>query len=634
LRASPGWGAILIPARTSRPVSRRLDNGRPDRLTRLAARARAVLARPRADAQAHELAAICEVSRIVNSVLDTSVILRAVARELHQVIPYHQMNFAFYDPRTDTIAQHRVRPGDWDTILPVLTLPAAITASWVAIQERRTIVCGDTRRSSIKRHRELVPFGILSVVTVPLVRDDRCLGVLNVDFEHPDPLSAGQVAFLEALAAHLSVAIDNARLFDELQRELAERKRTEAALRESEVRYRQIIEVSNEGIYVGDAAGNIIFANAMVSHFLGYAKHELLGIDVTTLVAPEDRCLVQEKMARRRSGISERYELRLRHKDGSTHWVIISASPIVDERGQYAGFVAMFTDVTERRRAEIELRQAQKLESVGRLAAGIAHEINTPIQFIGDNAHFLQEGFATLAELTGLYGALREATESGQPTDRLLGEIREAEARADLSYLTSEIPRAIDQSLEGVARVARIVQAMKEVAHHGLADASYADLNQAIRSTLIVATSELKYVADVETDFGDLPPVLCRVDELNQVFLNLLVNAAHAIADANKQSGDRGTIRVSTRQEGADAVVSIADSGTGIPEAIRTKVFDQFFTTKEVGRGTGQGLPLARSVVEKHGGSLTFDSEIGRGTAFHIRIPVQRDGDTRGGEAA
>jgi PAS domain S-box-containing protein len=584
--------------------------------------------------RAHELAVIGEIARIVNSALDMSTILRAVARELHRVIPYFQMNFAFYDLETDTIAQHRVCPGDWDTVLPVLTLPAAITASWIAIKERRTIVCGDTRRSLIKRHQELAALGVLAVVTVPLLRDDRCLGVLNVDFNHADPLSPSQVAFLEALAAHLSVAVDNARLFDELQRELAERRRTEAALRESEARYRQIIEVSNEGFYVGDAAGHITFANTMVSHFLGYADHELIGMDVRTLVAPEDRSLVHEKMARRRSGMSERYDLRLRHKDGSIHWVLISASPIFDERHQYAGFVAMFTDITERRRAEEELRQAQKLESVGRLAAGIAHEINTPIQFIGDNAHFLQDGFAVLADLTGRYRALREAVEAGDAVAELLGEIHEAEAASDLGYLTSEVPRAIEQSLDGLERVARIVRAMKEFAHHGLADASFSDINQGLRSTLIVATSELKYVADVEADLGDLPPVLCRIDDLNQVFLNLLVNAAHAIADVQQGTGRRGVIRVTTRQDGADVVVAIADTGAGIPAAIQAKVFDQFFTTKEVGRGTGQGLPLARSVIEKHGGSLTFDSEVGRGTTFYIRIPVKREADGRDGEAA
>jgi len=624
----------LKPASSNEEDRRLRGADRPARLARLAARARVSMARARltleAQARAHELEVISKVARIVNSTLDMSVILRSVARELHRVISYFQMNFAFYDPATDTIVQHRVRPGDWENILPLLTLPAGITASWMVIQERRTLVASDTRRSQIQRHRELALEGVLAVVSVPLVRDDRCLGALNVDFDRVDPLTPSQVAFLEALAAQLSVAVDNARLFGELQRELAERKRTEAALRESEERYRQIIEVSNEGIYVSDAAGLITFANAMMGHFLGYTVDELVGMELATLVAPEDRPMIAERLARRRDGISERYDIRLLHKDGSTRWVYLSGSPVFDERHQYAGAVAMFTDITERLRAEEELRHAQKLESVGRLAAGIAHEINTPIQFIGDNAHFLQESLTTLTDLIGRYRRLREAAESGSVSAALLAEIREAEEAADLPYLADEAPRAIVQNLDAVERVARIVRAMKEFGHNGLGTKAAADINQGLRSTLIVATAELKYVADVETDLGDVPPVLCWLDDLNQVFLNLIVNAAHAMADVHERTGERGTLRVSSRLDGVHVVVAVADTGDGIPEPIRTKIFDQFFTTKEVGRGTGQGLALARSVVEKHGGSLTFQSTVGRGTTFYVRIPIHREDADRG----
>jgi PAS domain S-box-containing protein len=628
----------LKPAGAIQQQSRRRGDHGPARLASLATQARASLARARlnseAQARAHELEVIGEVARIVNSALDMPSILRAVARELRRVIPYLGINFGFYDQATHTIVQHRLLPDDCETMLPPLTLQAGITASWVAIRDRCTVVAADTRRSPIQRHRELVAEGVLAVVTVPLLRDDRCLGVLNVDFDHTDPLSPSQVSFLEALAAHLSIAIDNARLFDELQRELAERKRTEAALRESEERYRQIIEVSNEGVYVCDARSDITFANAMMSHFLGYTVEELLGMSLSRLVAPEDRPMIAERVARRRDGISERYDVRLLHKDGSTRWVILSASPILDEQHQYAGAVAMFTDITERRRAEEELRQAQKLESVGRLAAGIAHEINTPIQFIGDNAHFLQESLTTLTDLVERYQGLRQAAETDSVEEALLTEIRLAEDAADLPYLTEEVPRAIEQTLHGVERVARIVRAMKEFGHTGLGERVEADINKGLTSTLIVATAELKYVADVELDLGDVPPVLCWPDDLNQVFLNLIVNAAHAIADVHGRTGERGLLRISTRQEGTDVVVAIADTGGGIPESIRAKVFDQFFTTKEVGVGTGQGLALARSVVEKHGGGLTFESTIGRGTTFSVRIPVHGEVADLGTEAA
>jgi signal transduction histidine kinase len=273
--------------------------------------------------------------------------------------------------------------------------------------------------------------------------------------------------------------------------------------------------------------------------------------------------------------------------------------------------------------SEIELRQAQKLEAVGRLAAGIAHEINTPIQFVGDNTHFLQDAFASLHELLATYATLRDRAAAGPVEPELLAAVRKAEDVADLEYLEEEIPKAIAQSLDGVGRVASIVRALKEFAHPDAKDKMPADLNHALQSTLTVARNELKYVADVQTEFGDLPPVLCRVGDVNQVFLNLLVNAAHAISDGGGGDEARGYIAVRTALEGEMAIVSIADSGCGIPDDIRTKIFEPFFTTKEVGRGTGQGLALARVViVEQHGGSLSFESEVGRGTVFTIRLPV------------
>ena len=276
-----------------------------------------------------------------------------------------------------------------------------------------------------------------------------------------------------------------------------------------------------------------------------------------------------------------------------------------------------------REQAEVELRQAQKLEAVGRLAAGIAHEINTPIQFVGDNTHFLQDAFASLQTLLEQYQALRDAVAAGTGAVERLDAVRAAEEDADLAYLADEVPRALAQTLEGVDRVASIVRALKEFAHPDTKERVPADLNGALKSTLIVARNELKYVADVETDFGPLPAVVCQVGDVNQVFLNLLVNAAHAIADAGGAEDQKGTIRVRTWQENDQVVVAIGDSGCGIPEAIRSKIFDPFFTTKEVGRGTGQGLALARAViVEQHGGSLTFETAEGQGTTFYIRLPV------------
>jgi len=280
--------------------------------------------------------------------------------------------------------------------------------------------------------------------------------------------------------------------------------------------------------------------------------------------------------------------------------------------------------LTHLRMTQADLVQAQKLECVGRLASGIAHEINTPIQFVSDNVYFVRESLGEVIEILERHRRLRVQGLSAEAHREQLAELERAEEEADLDYLLEHIPTALERCTEGLGRVATIVRSMKEFAHPSQKQKTLADLNQALASTLIIAKNEYKYVADIETDYGELPLVLCHPGELNQVFLNLIVNAAHAIGSAAGGADLRGTIRVVTRHDGDVVRVSISDTGTGIPESIRDHVFDPFFTTKEVGKGTGQGLSIARSVVvDKHGGALTFDSEVGRGTTFHIRLPLR-----------
>jgi len=273
-------------------------------------------------------------------------------------------------------------------------------------------------------------------------------------------------------------------------------------------------------------------------------------------------------------------------------------------------------EIMLRDRVEADLRLSQKLEAVGQLAAGIAHEINSPIQYVGDNLQFLREA---ITDLVAMATQMRTAAESGSTTT-LVAELNAITEDANLTFLAGSMPVAVDDILEGVARVAAIVRAMKELAHPGPRVASPADLNRALDNALKVSASAYRYVADLETDFVDLPLVTCYAGELNQVFLNLIANAAHAIED---RGGPRGKLTLRSRVEGDEVVISVADTGGGIPEAIRERIFDVFFTTKEVGRGTGQGLAISRSiVVERHGGALTFDSQVGVGTTFHIRVPI------------
>src|ERR1700723_3323439 len=391
-----------------------------------------------------------------------------------------------------------------------------------------------------------------------------------------------------------------------------------------------ILDSMSEGIYGLDRHANITFMNKSAARFLGGNFEQVLGKNAHTLfhhTRPDGSAYAESEWPVARlmvTGENHRsdqdYFWRL---DGSHFAVDYSARPVF-KNNSINGAVISFTDISDKLQMEVELRHGQKLEAVGRLAAGIAHEINTPIQFIGDNTRFLQDSFGQGLEMIGKYEQIAEEAKRASFRPDLVQELDEILQRIEWGYLCAEIPKAMDQALDGVNRVATIVRAMKEFSHVDRSSEKAAtDLNKAIESTLIVARNEVKYVADVETDFAALPPVVCHLGDLNQVFLNLLVNAAHAIADANAGTEQRGRIAVHTCCEGDFVVVSIADTGTGIPEAVRGKVFDPFFTTKEVGKGTGQGLALARNiVVDKHGGTLTFETQMGKGTTFYIRLPV------------
>ena len=293
-----------------------------------------------------------------------------------------------------------------------------------------------------------------------------------------------------------------------------------------------------------------------------------------------------------------------------------------DEKGRIVRGISI--DFTNQKKLESELYQAQKLECVGRLAAGVAHEINTPVQFVNDNCYFLRDAVSQVGEVLRTYQEIFLATTAGNlDAQRARERIEAVERTADLAFLSENMPMAVERSLEGLDRVATIVRSMKEFSHHSQEAMSSADLNAAIRNTLVVARNEYKYVADVEPRLGDIPLVVCNVGEFNQTFLNILVNAAHAIEAIVKGTEQRGLITITTRQDGDAVLISVQDTGGGIPETIQGNIFDPFFTTKEVGKGTGQGLAIARTViVEKHRGSLTFESVPGDGTTFHIRLPL------------
>lgn len=280
----------------------------------------------------------------------------------------------------------------------------------------------------------------------------------------------------------------------------------------------------------------------------------------------------------------------------------------------------LLREMEVQRSLEVELRQAQKLEAVGRLAAGVAHEINTPIQYVGDSLEFTKEAVAGLVRLATLGRGLASTIEQGGDGGECARQWMQLADEADLDYSIENLEPAMKRASEGLNRVATIVRALKRFAHPGAKETCSVDLNEAVASTLLIAATEYKYVADVVTNYGELPPVTCQLGDLNQAILNLLVNAAHAIADAGRP--ERGTITVRTLQLGPHVHIEIADNGCGIPVSIRERIFEPFFTTKDVGRGSGQGLALVRSVVNEHGGDVSFDSVVGAGTTFRLRLPI------------
>ncbi len=407
-------------------------------------------------------------------------------------------------------------------------------------------------------------------------------------------------------------------------RDITKRKRDEESLRQSEEKLSKIFNTTPDAIFLSTIPKGIILeANDPALKMFGYSQEEFIGHTTAELgayVNLEDRSNIYRKISEQ--GLVRNEVAQLIRRSGEIFWASISGNTINLTGKHYGLFI--LRDITQQKLLENRLYQSQKLESIGQLAAGIAHEINTPTQFVGDNIRFLQNGFMDILKLHQIYHDLLVIDKQNKFNLNLVKQIEDELKNIDFDYLCTEIPLAIQQSLDGTHRIAEIVHAMKAFSHPG-GEKTAVDINKSLQDTITVARNEWKYVATVETHLSeDLPPVICYPDELNQVFLNILVNAAHAIADVVGKDGNKqGKIMVSTTQDGEWVEVRIKDSGTGIPEKIRSKIFDPFFTTKEVGKGTGQGLAISYDVVvNKHKGALTFETEMDKGTEFIIRLPI------------
>jgi PAS domain S-box-containing protein len=436
-------------------------------------------------------------------------------------------------------------------------------------------------------------------VTATLVRDENGIPKCSV-------------GFIEDIADRKALEVDLLKSRNLLQAVIAD---IPVAIRACDVDGR---------IFLHNRAAEALFTNLGVGDSVSQSSWGQTGRapqtflpDGTTRVAEQDRPLARAL----RGETVTNAELLLVPAEGSARTIITSTRPLASDGGGSLGAVAVTLDVTEQRALERELMQAQKLESIGQLAAGIAHEINTPTQFIGDNIRFLQESFRDIVRLVEQLAVLVRGSGNGSIQSAPIAAALNGSA---VSYLREELPKAISQSLEGVERIAKIVGAMKEFSHPGV-DRTPLDLNRAIASTITVATNEWKYVADVTTDFdATLPLVPVMPGAFNQVILNMIVNAAQAIGDiAAGATSSKGAIAIATRRVDDWVEIDIADTGCGIPAKVLDRIFDPFFTTKMVGKGTGQGLAIAQDViVKKHGGTISVDSQPGVGTTFTVRLPL------------
>lgn len=368
--------------------------------------------------------------------------------------------------------------------------------------------------------------------------------------------------------------------------------------------------------------GRILYVSHSSERVLGFPPADLVGRYGRDLVHPDDLAAVVGPDGRPRDTVllQEQTTVRLRHRDGHWLWVELHPQLLRGADGHVEQIQIRVRDITERRARDAETRQERNLESLGRLSAGLSHEINSPLQFVGDNVRFLAEASRDLVRLVQSYRDLVAAMGAGDG-EAERARVRMLEDEVEVDYLHREIPSASEQAMQGIERVSGIVRSLQTFSHPGGEGLVPADFNGALDATVTVVRHEIDEVADLHLDLGWLPPVRFDIAEVNQVFVNLISNAVEAM----RETGRRGTLGVRTWLDGDQVVAAISDTGDGIVDDVLARMFEPFFTTKAVGQGVGQGLPLVRAVVQSHGGRLDVATQPGAGATFTVRLPVDLD---------
>jgi PAS domain S-box-containing protein len=396
------------------------------------------------------------------------------------------------------------------------------------------------------------------------------------------------------------------------------------------VRLQYLIDNTPAIVYSAVPSGDfkLTFVSKNAYRVLGYQPEEMLADPNFWFdhIHPEDAPNIFSSLALLFVEGERTYEYRFRAASGDYLWMHDQLRLIRDDRGAPVEVIGSLSDISARKRMEQEqerliarlreaheqLLQSEKMASIGQLAAGVAHEINNPLGFVNSNMDSLKRYLNTLLAVEVAYGT---AVRQEAPGSVLAARIEAIAREADLAFLKDDVADLVAESLDGLKRVRQIVQALKDFSHMGDTDWLHADLHAGLDSTLTIVANEIKYKATVEKRYGSLPHIICLPSQLNQVFMNLLVNAAHAIRE-------RGVITISTGVDGDWVWVAISDTGCGIPPQNLNRIFEPFFTTKPVGSGTGLGLSLSYSAVSKHGGRIDVESRVDAGTTFTVRLPV------------
>ena len=539
--------------------------------------------------------------------------LSELKQRLHEEQEARKVAEQLLDERSDDLASCTKELADF-ALFPELSPHPVLRFSADGILLLANPKASSTFARQIKEDADLSDF-------FPETRDLNLKRIIKKDLTVPLKVSQGSFTF----QAHIR-GISSSNTLNVYLNDITNLERIKNEIEGDRIETEQLIASIRSILIELNKDGYVTRWNAEAAVAFGIETHDVIGKHIDTCVntwSLGEFNFIEQLMEGEKLGIIEDARYTKPGDTAESH-IDVSITRITSINGIPAGYLILARDVTEKKELEVQLLQAQKLESLGQLAAGIAHEINTPIQFIGDNTHFLSLAFQRLDNVLAISEKLSKRYKQQEPLDEWVEEMDRVMKKAKIAYMRSEIPYAIEEALKGLEQVASIVKGMKQFSHPGTGDKKLINVNECIQNTITVSRNEWKYIAEIETDLDSmLPSVLCHAIEINQVILNMIVNAAHAIEPLIEDTGqNKGLITIRTFSKGETVYIQISDTGTGIPEEIVSKIFDPFFTTKEPGKGTGQGLSIAYNAITKHEGTISVESTVGEGTTFTIQLPA------------